>query len=217
MNLPAILLLIISSVLVLRTGERIDIVGAAREENGRVLFRVAGGALYSIPLHEVDAEATRSASMAQPEPEEAQKRLRVSPETRDRLLRELEKNHSGQPAPRSRLLETPPPLRTEQEIAAEQRSEWEWRQQARGYDEQLRYAEEGLQLLIDRAERLRGEIHGFLSLGFDPRQFTYQTTLLYYTLEQVPGAELSVKRAQRARDQFHEDARRQGVLPGWLR
>ena len=38
------------------------------------------------------------------------------------------------------------------------------------------------------------------------------------TLEEIfPAADVDVQRAQRAYDQFREDARRQGVLPGWLR
>ena len=87
----------------------------------------------------------------------------------------------------------------------------------RAYEEGVRRAQENLQLLLDRAEQLENEIRGFLSLGYTPRQFTYQTTILASVREQIPHAELQVQRAQRALEQFREDARRQGVMPGWLR
>lgn len=212
MNLAAFFLLTVGSVLVLRSGERIDVEGTVREQDGRVVFRIPKGALYSLPLDEVDAEATRAAAEAKPEAGPVQKKLRVSSEERDRLLRQLEQNHSGQPAPRQRILEEMPP-----EIPQQTQSEWEWRRQARAYEESIRQSRENLQMLVDRAERLQGEIRGLLSLGFRPNQFSYQTTMLQSTLEQIPYAELSVTRAQRAYDQFREDARRQGVMPGWLR
>ena len=42
-------------------------------------------------------------------------------------------------------------------------------------------------------------------------------TQLAYAEDSIPNAALSVQRAQRAYDQFRDDARRQGVMPGWLR
>ena len=72
-------------------------------------------------------------------------------------------------------------------------------------------------MLLDRAEQLRSEISGLISLGWKPASFTYQTTLLAYTEEAIPAAELAVTRAQRLYDQFREDARRMGIMPGWLR
>jgi len=88
---------------------------------------------------------------------------------------------------------------------------------ARGYQETLRQSEENLQLLVDRVDQLRAQIAGFLSLGYKPNQFSYQTTQLQYTLDRIPQAELEVQRARRAYDQFRDDARKEGVLPGWLR
>jgi hypothetical protein len=215
MNLATLLFLAASSVLVLRSGDRIEI-EAAREENGRIIFRVPGGTLYSIPADDVDIPATNAAAQDRDEPEPARKRIRVSAEERDRLIRKLEENHSGRPATPQRSLVLPPP-RSPREIAAAEQSEWEWRREARSHEEGVRRAQENLQLLADRVEHLQGEIRGLLSLGYMPRQFTYQTTLLARTLEQIPYAELSVTQAQRANEQFREDARRQGVMPGWLR
>ncbi|MEO6487276.1 MAG: hypothetical protein ABIO78_04935 [Thermoanaerobaculia bacterium] len=81
----------------------------------------------------------------------------------------------------------------------------------------MRRAKEQLQLLLERARQLEFEISGLLSLGYRPRDFTYQTTELARTREQIPDAELAVTQAQRVYDQFRDDARRQGILPGWLR
>ncbi len=215
MNFP-LLLLIVSSVLVLKSGERIEVVGAVQEQNGRAIFRVAGGPLYSIPLAEIDEPATKAAAEAKP-PAETTRKLRVSAQERDRLLRELQKSRGTQTSNPDevfdRALASPPP----KPPANEGRDEWSWRREARAHEEAIRRAEENLQMLRDRLEQLQGEINSFLSLGYHPRQFTYQTTTLQATREQIPIAELDVKRAYRAFDQFRDDARRQGVMPGWLR
>lgn len=219
---------LLSTQLILRNGDRYSIDGPIREEQGRVVFRQAGGALYSIPLTEVDLAATRAAAMPQtaivvrpdppavPRSKEAVK-LKVSDAERDRLLRELEKNHSGTPASPQKPLDEILPPPTKQETEAAKQDEWTWRNRARGYEEAVRRAEENLALLHDRIEQLEQQIIGFTQLGYKPRQFTYQTTELQYARDQVPTLQLEVTRAKRAWDQFRDDARRQGVLPGWLR
>jgi hypothetical protein len=209
MNALAPILLLVT--LVLRSGARIDMDGPFRQEEGRVVFR-SGGILYSLAASEVDFEATRAAANVPPIKAEVPGRLKVTPEERDRLLRELEKNHSGTPAkpePPARIVPPPPPQNDE--------DEWAWRRSARAHEEAVRRAKEELQLLQDRAEQLRAQIRGFLSLGYNPRQFSYQTTELQLTLDSIPRAELEVQRAQRAYDTFREDARKMGILPGWLR
>ncbi|HVS32682.1 MAG TPA: hypothetical protein VMS98_14660 [Thermoanaerobaculia bacterium] len=217
MNAAVMLLAALSSVLVLRSGERIEIDGPVREENGQVIFRSAG-TLYSLSVSEIAREASQTPPVTITSVAPAPLfRLRVSEAERDRLIRELEQNHSGKPAPVQRILEEPPPPRTRSEVVAEQQEEWAWRRQARHHEETIRQQEEALQLLLDRVAHLQGEIRALLSLGFRPQQFTYQSTILQRTLEQIPYAELSLTRARRIYEQFREDARRQGVLPGWLR
>ena len=204
-----------TSALVLRDGVRIDVDGAIHVENGRATFRV-GGTLYSVPAEEVDLEATRIVGAeAQPAKIPERSRLRVSESQRDRLLRDLEQNHDGKAAPAEALRIPPGPTAGERAQTSE--DEWSWRRQARGYEEGIRRAQENLDLLLQRAAELRAQISGLLSLGFKPNQFSYQTTVLAYTEEQIPGADLQVQRAQRAFEQFRDDARRQGVMPGWLR
>jgi hypothetical protein len=204
-------LMLLASTLVLRTGELIVVDGPVTERGGVVIFR-SGGALYSMPASEVDEVATKAANEVADRP--PARRLKVTSQERDRLLKDLERNHSGQaPAEQrweSAALPAPRPEGADSE-------EWNWRQKARTYEESVRQAKENLDLLLDRAEQLRSEISGLLSLGWKPASFTYQTTQLAYTEAAIPGAQLAVSRAQRAFDQFRDDARRQGIMPGWLR
>jgi hypothetical protein len=144
-------------------------------------------------------------------------KLKVTEAERDRLLRELEKNHSGTPAAPQKPLDEVLPPPSKREVEESKQEEWSWRNRARGYEEAVRRAEENVGLLRDRVEQLEQQIIGFTQLGYNPRQFTYQTTELQYARDQIPAAELEVTRAKRAWDQFRDDARRQGVLPGWLR
>jgi hypothetical protein len=205
-----------TSTLVLRSGVRIDVGGSVRQEEGRIYFR-SSGTLYSVPSDEVDLAATRAAGSTVTVSEARVGKLKVSGEERERLLRELEQNHSGKPAPNypSALAVLPAPATTERPQTTE--DEWSWRRQTRSYEEGIRRAQENRDLLVDRAAQLRNHIASLLSLGYRPSQFSYDTTVLAYTIEQIPAAELEIERAQRAYTQFRDDARRQGVPPGWLR
>ena len=207
-------LLIVASTLVLRSGERIAIEGPLTQQNGVVVFR-SGGALYSMPASEVDLMATKSANDAGEGVQQSPRRLKVSAAERERLLRDLERNHDGG-APIEFKAPAGPPAREPSAPAADG-EEWNWRQRARTYEESVRQSRENLDMLLNRADQLRAEIRGLVSLGWKPQSFTYQTTQLAYTEEAIPGAELQVTRAQRLYDQFRDDARRMGVMPGWLR
>jgi hypothetical protein len=142
-------------------------------------------------------------------------RLRVAETERNRLLRELEQNHEGKPAPAEALRIPPGPTPEQREQTTD--DEWTWRRQARSYEEGIRRAQENVDLLQDRADQLKAHIASLLSLGYKPNQFSYETTQLAYTIEAIPSAQLEVQRAERAYDQFREEARRRGVMPGWLR
>ena len=97
------------------------------------------------------------------------------------------------------------------------REEWQWRREARAHEEAIRRAKEELELLEGRIADLRNKIQAFLALGYKPHQFTYDSTQLQHCIDSLPYARLEVTRAVRAFDQFREDARREGILPGWLR
>jgi chromosome segregation ATPase len=207
------LLLAMTSTLVLHSGDRIVAEGAVTEKDGVVMFRSAG-VLYSMPAIEIariekDDETKSDAAPV--------RKLRVSEEERKRLLAELEKNHSGTPPARQAVLEKAPPAPTRGEVAELKREELQWRRDARAYEEAVVRAREELQLLHSRIDQLRSKIFSLVSLGFAPHQFTYDTAQLTLTLEQIPAAELEVTRAERAYAQFRDDARREGVMPGWLR
>lgn len=215
MNTLILLLTIATSTLVLRTGDRVPVDGPVTEQNGVITFRM-NGLLYSMPVSEIDLVA--STEPAKPAEEKESRRLKMSAEERNRLLRELERNHSGVPAPPSQTTLPPlPPPPTKAEVAEQTREEWEWRRMARDHEEAVRRAKEERQLIEDRITGLQNEIRSLVSLGFKPHQFTYQSARLVQAKELLPLMQLEIDRAQRANEQFREDARRQGVLPGWLR
>ena len=200
--------LFLAVMLILHSGDRIAVDGPVREENGAIIFRSAG-LLYSVPVEEVlRVEETTNAPREKPK-----SKLRVSEERLKQLIDELEKNHGGagvEPPPPPTAKPTPKPQ-------AEPQDEAQWRSQARAHEENVRRAQEDLALLLTRVDQLQSEINTLFALGFKPRDFTYQTTQLERTRERIPYAQLEVTRAERAFQQFREDARRAGVLPGWLR
>ena len=211
------------TTLVLRDGSRIDVDGPIREEGGRVLFKTSTR-LFSIALDEVDLAATRRAvrGLAVTDRAAGPAKLRVGDAERAKLLHDLEQNHTGTPAPASQLTAVPEPAPAQVASEAAKKGEalqdeWSWRRQARAKEDAVRQANEELTLLRDRAESLRSQIRSFVGLGYSTGQFTYQTTELAYTEEQIPHAALEVERASRALDQFRDDARRLGVMPGWIR
>ena len=204
--------LLLAVTLILQSGDRIVIEGSVRQENGILIFR-SGGLLYSVPVAEV-ARVEEAERAAKDEQEKPKMRLRVSEERLKELIAELEKNHSGTapPPPPAAPKSTAPESRADQEL-----DEAAWRVQARTHEENIRRAREDAAMLQARAEQLENEIRTLLALGFTPRDFTYQTTQLARTRERIPQAQLEVTRAERAFEQFREEARRAGVLPGWLR
>ena len=205
-----------TNTLVLRSGERILVDGLIQVDGEHVLFN-SGGGFYSVDSADVDFDASQQtiAPASAASPLAGRSRLRGTPEERERLLKDLETNHSGTPAPASALNVVPGP--TPAERAQMSQDEWSWRYQAQSYEEALQQAKENLDLLRTRAEQLKERIVGLLALGFKPESFTYDSTMLAYTQNAIPSAELEVTRAERAWDQFRDDARRQGIMPGWLR
>ncbi len=214
-----LLLLVLNSTLVLHSGDRIPVEGKPVEKDGILTFR-SDGKLYSLPASEVqrieDAPEPGSVIEVVAERPKARvlKRRPVSEEERKRLLAELEKNHQGTGSMPAPVLPPPP---TREEAREAKREEASWRREARFHEEAVRRAKEELELLENRALELQSKINFLLAQGYKAKQFTYDTTQLQYTLDQLPYARLQVTRALRAQEQFREDARREGVMPGWLR
>jgi len=199
---------LLAVTLILQSGDRMAVEGAVREENGTLIFR-SGGLLYSVPV----AEVLRVEESDHAPQEKPKRRLRVSEERMKELIAELEKNRGGAgvappPPPTAKPLPKPEP-QPEDEI--------HWRSHARAHEENVRRAREELALLEARAEALQAEINTLFALGFQPRDFTYQTTQLARTRERIPYARLEITRAERAWQEFREEARRAGIMPGWLR
>ena len=215
-----LLLLTVTTTLVLHSGDRIPVEGQPVEKGGVVMFR-SGGLLYSMPASEVQRieseSAAESAVKVTAEKKETPRRKPVSEEERNRLLAELEKNHGGTPPPPGQAPPRLPPAPTREEVKQTQREESQWRREARAHEEAVRRAQEELALLEARIEDFRNKIQTFVALGFKPHQFTYDTTQLQQAIDSLPYARLEITRAVRANEQFREDARREGVMPGWLR
>ena len=222
MTMNALLLLLtLTSTLVLHSGERIAVEGKPVEKDGVMSFR-SNGVLYSLPASEVarvEQDEPKVVVEAEKKKNEAAppRRRALTNEERRRLLEELEKNHVGTAAPPDQKPPALPPPPTPDEVKELRREEADWRREARAHEEAIRRANEELQLIEDRIAELQSKIHSLVSQGYKPHQFTYDTTQLQHALERIPYAKLEVTRAIRANDQFREDARREGILPGWLR
>lgn len=211
--------------LVLRSGDVITLSGRIDVSGDTVIFR-SNGTLYSIASDEIDFDATDEYAerLRRPRPDpEPKSRLKVSPEERDRLLRELEKAKPSLAALATRPSLQPPPAQTVPEYtpptpSREERDEERyWRQRSLAEKENVLQREEDLAYLTQKEQRLEDNILGLMSVGYKPHEFSYQVLQLERTREQLERARLEVERAQRQHDQFREEARREGVLPGWLR
>lgn len=208
-------LTISTPALVLKTGKRIAVDAPVRVNGEMVLFR-SNASLFSIPASEVDFEATRGgASTITITPADDTAKLKVSSADRERLLRDLEQNHTGRAATKEQMSIPDPPKQSES--TASKGDEWQWHNAARAHEEEVRRAKEQVDLLRQRQAELRARIIGYISQGYKTHQFSYDTTQLARTEEEIPQAELEVRRAERSQQQFLDDARRQGILPGWLR
>lgn len=220
--LPALLLTLMTTTLVLRSGDRITVDATPQTDNGVVMFRVKG-TLYSLPASEIERVVEDApATPPPPTPRVAtaaakQTKLAVSEDHKKRLLAELEQNHTGTPAPPQQRVQPLPPPPTAEETKLSDQDEWAWRREARSYQESVRRAKEELELLETRARDLQWRIFQLASLGYKPKDYTYDSSQLVLTLEQIPRAQLEVTRAERALEEFREEARRRGVMPGWLR
>lgn len=230
-----------SDELVLRTGERIGVSGEVTLDGSRAVFRTADGALFSLPVAEIDLDATSDPSRAGVTPRRsrtaaenqalddlvkamasrtlANRALIVSDDAKRKLLDEL-KESRGTPVPARPYVS---PAFDESDEAPKERAgarnseEWRWREQARAHKERVVQRQEDLQMLIKKEQDLSDEIIGLMNLGYNGNQFSYQVLSLARVRDQIPRARLELQRAERAYAQFQDDARRQGILPGWLR
>jgi hypothetical protein len=225
--------------LVLGSGERFAVRADVRIEEGLVVFRTDSGSLYSIPLSEIDLPRTeaanemprraqapagpkRSADQARVDLEQlladrslSGRQIVVSEEEKRRLIEEAQKSRGtpGEPAPLPKFDESGSTSSAERAS----RDEWYWREKSRAHHDRVERARENLELIVERERRLQDEILGLLSLGYKPDQFNLQVLQLAHARDSIPRAQLDLQRAERELARFKDDARRQGILPGWLR
>lgn len=215
MSLGTILLL--ATTLVLRSGDRLPVDGAVKQEKDVITFR-SGGTLYSMPAEEVvrieeDTPAAKPAEAAKPA-DESVVRLRVSEEERKRLIDALEKNHSGTaPAPPPALPDAPTAAETEDKKGDEDA----WRARARAYEDAVTAAKRNLAGLEEQEAATERKIMNLIALGYGPGDFTYDAIQLERARASIPRARAEIERAEKAWTDFREDARKKGILPGWLR
>lgn len=236
MNLAFLLLLATlfpapPEAIVLLSGHRIAVEGEVREDGNRLVFKTAGGKLYSVPISEIDVEASLAPEeKKEPTPAPAptadarplpRRQIKVTDEEKRRLLDELAKNRSGQPAPEQRAL-TREGLEEELERADRKRESDEasaerWRARARERREALQRGRDRLAALQEQERRLQDQILQLSSMGYSGDQMSAQILQLEQTRGMIDRAREAISAAERAWAQLEEDARRAGALPGWLR
>lgn len=212
-----------SQVLVLRSGERIEVVGELKNDGDRVVFKSRNGTLYSLPASEIDEKATLAAAAdTSPQDEKARlpKRLKGDAATRKRLLSELSRSR-GTPvpaAPAPARIESKPPAgdetAKEAALAAEEET---WRRNARALDVQVENAEQRIRNLTERERALNDGILAMLAMGHPQEHLGLQVRQLQDTQSYLEQAKRELERVTRERAAFQDDARRRGILPGWLR
>jgi len=212
-------------VLILQSGHRIEIQGDVFEQNGKAVFRNLNGVAYSLPLSEIDIDATlgrtveaKDTTVKSEEPEDSSKKIKVSEEEKKALLEKLSRNHSGQappspatrPSSKSPAAETTPATRKDGDEEA-------WRQRARTARDQVRAARERLQTLEDQEQRIEMQVRALMGVAANTEGFASLVNQLEDTRSLVGYARDSLADAQRELSALQEEARVKDILPGWLR
>lgn len=214
--------------IVLRSGQLIPVEELVRVENGRLLFVNSGGTLYSLSLSDVDIEKTDARLPANrmtsdeelrekpAEVDTAVRKLPVSDEDKERILAEMEgRSHTGRP---TRASSAPSDAAPDLEVPVEgENDEWKWREAARRYRYAVERAKEQLEGARQRERELNDLLLFFAGGTGDATHYSYLVVQLADLRSLMPQLQAEVRRAEDAWFQFREDARRQGVLPGWLR
>jgi len=201
-------------MLVLRDGSRIEAAGRIERQGSRITFRNRAGVLYSIPESEVDREISvdqgawsnatifvtpGEAHVPVEKPPSLTEVARPRLNDKERLLHEIEQNHSGVAAPPQAREEPLPPMESGT-ATLRNPEEWTWRREARSYQEAVRRAEEDLAMLEGRERKLQDEILTLTSFGYRARQLSYQISELGRVREQLEPARLDLARARQPQE-----------------
>lgn len=214
--------------LVLTSGDRIGIDGEVTLSAGAYIFR-SGGTLYSLPEKEVDIDATNRLELARRAALESDRasgrvKMRATAEERGKIFEKLNNTaaatseSASKPEPAPAPMIAPPPPAPEPLSRAELREEERyWREESRRHHDAVEHWREEIAFLASKEQELEDEILMLLSLGYESRQFSREVLQLERTREAQERARLELARAERALQRFLTDARREGILPGWLR
>lgn len=215
--------------IVLRSGTVIAVEELVRVERGRLVFANSEGTLYSIRLGDVDVDATDARLPANRRPIEASPqnpvpvvetvlpvKLPVSEEEKRRILEEMEgRSHTGKAkAPAT----APSTDRADLDVSVKgETDEWKWRADARRHREAVASARERLDAARKRERELNDLLLFFAGASGDASNYSYLVYQLSDLRSMIPRLEGDLRRAEDAWRLFQDDARRQGILPGWLR
>lgn len=219
-------LLLASTLFLLEGGSRIEgeVVG---REGGRLLVRSTNGLVYSIDEASIVSETSREAPTAsrsaapaiskEPRSLLSSRKIKVSEHEKRRLLTELSKNHRGRSAPpQSWEKRQPETVETSLEVTERNDESW-WREQSRRKEEAVRRAREQLELYSNREREIEDGVRMMLLSGVHPDSLGYQMMQLSDMRTMREQAKLEIDRAKRDLATFRDDARKEGILPGWLR
>jgi hypothetical protein len=216
--------------IVLRSGAVMNVTEVVRLERGRVIVAGADGALFSIRLSDIDVEATDARLQADGKPdgtrdaprqpatderEDLPRKLPVSEDEKRRILAEMEKrSHTGRASPQPTYAEEEPDLK----VAVRGKSdEEEWRRRSRAHRDAVERAQRELDLAIRQERQLNDVVLFLAGRSGDASNYGYLVHQLQDVRSMIPRLRISLEQAERAWQRFQDDARRQGVLPGWLR
>lgn len=182
--------------------------------NGRVLSLAAEEVVRSYPFRPPDTVAS-----ARERPDGGLREDRDAVSRRFAALSRPDSRQASAPshAPPPQLIPAPVTDPGPRADAPPEREESYWRNRSRVANERVIQAREELKLLVDREQRLNDEMLALLSLGYDESAMGRHAWQLQTTRDSIDYATLEVRRAERALQDFQEEARREGIYPGWLR
>lgn len=217
--------LLLATVLTLDGGSRIE--GEIVERaNGRVIVRTATGVLYSLAESSIRSESVTPVSLPEVRATAVKRersarlpdlKIRVADAEKKRLLAELSKNHSGKTAPKQSWEIARAEPAEEQLVVTERSDESYWREESRKRGEAVLQAKERLELMTRREQELEDTVRMMLATGVNPDYMGHQMNALADARTMRDQARLDIGRAERDFRALQEDARREGILPGWLR
>lgn len=212
--------------LVLRNGAgTIPIREIVAVRDGRVLYRDRSGVLYSIPAKDVDLDASADSKLGsatdETKPSSAKtpraRPLALTPEERERLVREFER--TARPGKPPAPIETADSTTETRPATKKKTSHGEeyWRSRSLRLQASVQRATKALADAKQHEQDLTDQLLFFAGTSGDATKYSYLVKELADTRDRIPRLQKAVESAQSDLEAFMDEARRQNVLPGWLR